>query len=787
MDVPLLIKGHGEDTGKPGSEHHPEQTGAELQPREYERLARLAEYGLLDNETDPVLDGITELAAFSCNTPMAKIAIVDEEKTVFRSTYGITQKSLPRDDSLSASIIHENTDLLVVPDARLDPRFAKKPFVLGEPFARFFAAATLWSKDHLPMGSLCVIDHVPRSMTPREKELLVRISQVAMESITAWHCRKSLEQLLNLEKKIYSRFLHTTSEIASEAPSFDTALHNLMLNLDPNLGWVSARVRNMQSGGTTGIINNPIFRKVDGLAQIWQRFDEIQNHPLGVSPQLEYIDGGIGSSYSHLVVPVKVKNRLVALLEFIYSDHHKGNPRIKDIFDIMASNLSIVAERELIELELHHRATHDPLTDTANRSIVMSAIQRCLYDADPIVPESAVVFLDIDGFKEINDNFGHETGDLLLVEISKRLRSIARDKDIVGRLSGDEFVMILRKLSGPDDLPMVLKRIWKSLSLPYSVGELELKVSSSIGCAPIAETEINPVEVLRRAEEAMYLVKNGGRNRYCIVDEDVIKGMHERRHLDNQVRHAVTEDRMMLVYQPIVDLQTRKTIGVESLLRLVDRDGSLMQAGEFMESLKRSRYMPMVDDWVISEVCRKFAGPGAPLLKIPGFRASVNVSPPIISTKGYGKRTLEEIQRAGLNPASLTIELIESDLLSCSVTILENLSILRKQGVHIAIDDFGTGYSNLEYLSRLPVDTVKIDKSFLRGIKTANQRLNGLLEAMIRLSITMGYNTVIEGVEDNVEAEHVKALGCHQAQGYLYGKPMPIEELVAHLHRESAG
>ena len=779
VDVPLLIKNHEENSERSGEEKLAENAGAALDPREYQRLIRLAEYGVMDGESDPVLDGITELAALSLNAPIAKISLIDKEKTFFRSTYGIERTSVPREDSFSAFVLLENTDFLTIPDARLDPRLANKPFVLGKPFVRFCAAATLWSEDHLPIGSLCVMDHVPRSITQREQEILIKISRVAMKSIMAWQFRMSLEYLLDLEKRTYSRFLQTTAEITSGAPNFDAALHNLMVNLDPHLGWVSARVRNMQSGGTTGIINNPIFGKVSGIADIWQKFDEVQNHPLGVSPQIEFIDEGKNSSYSHMAVPVRVRNRLVALMEFIYLDHQKANTRIREVLDVMATNLSIVAEREVIQLELHYQATHDSLTDTANRSVVISAIQKCLYNADPIMPESALVFIDIDGFKEINDNFGHDIGDMLLVEISKRLRGIARDHDIVGRLSGDEFVLILRKLPGPADLPMVLMRIWKSLSLPYSVRELELRVTNSIGCAPITESEINPTEVLRQAEEAMYLVKNGLRKRYCLVDDDVIKEMHKRRHLDNQVRSAVNDNRMMLLYQPIVDLQTRSIAGVESLLRLVGRDGTLMHADVFIESLKRSRFLPMVDDWVIGEVCRTFAGLGGALLKIPGFRASVNVSPAIISIKGYGKRTLEEIHKAGLNPAFFTIELIESDLLSSNETILENLFLLRKEGVHIAIDDFGTGYSNLQYLSTLPIDSVKIDKSFLRGIKTGNQRLNGLLEAMIKISTTMGYNTVVEGVEDKIEDEHVQALCCHHAQGYFYGKPMPIEDLIA--------
>ena len=778
MNTPLLIKDHGEGPAAPESEDQSGYARAHLHPREEERVARLLGYEILDDESDSVLDGIAELAALACNAPIAIIALVDRDKTVFRATYGIKRTSVTREDSLCAFAILEKKDLFLIPDTHQDPRLSKNPFVIGEPFVRFYAGAPLWSEDHLPMGSLCVIDRQPRVMTAREQELLVKISRIAMARIRARRYRKGLEHLLSLEKQIYNRFLHSTAEMASAAPSFDIALHNLMENLDPNLGWLSARVRNMQTGGTTGIIDNPTLSKEKDLAEIWQKIDSIPSHPLGISPQTEFLDTGGRISYSHLVVPVRVRGRLVALLEFLYPDHRKTDSRIRDIFDIMATNLSIVAERELIHLELQHQATHDSLTDTSNRSVILDGIRNCLRDADPIKPESAVVFLDVDGFKEINDNFGHEIGDILLVEISKRLRGIARENDIVGRLSGDEFVLILRKLLDPSDLPRILDRIWDSLSRSYSVGELEIKVSNSIGCAAITESEINPNEVLRRAEEAMYLVKCGSRKKYCLVDEEVIKQMQSKRHLDNQVKSAVRDNRMMLLYQPLVDLASGRIIGAEALLRLIERDGSMMEAGEFMESLKRSRYLPVIDEWVFHEVCQLLAGPGAPLLKIPGFRASVNVSPPIISSKGYAERVLAQIHKFSLDPKSFTIEIIESDILTSNDTVLKNFSLLRNEGVHIAVDDFGTGYSNLQYLSTLPIDLVKIDKSFLKGIKTGDRRINGLLEAMAKISLSMGYKTVIEGVEDEIEADYVKGLGCQYAQGYLFGKPMPIDELV---------
>ena len=757
---------------------------AALHAQEEARLASLLGFEIVDDETDPVLDGIAELAALALKAPIAIITLVDKDRVVFKSSYGIPLTTAPRDISLCSFSIVSSEDPFVVPDTHADTRFAKNPFVTGKPFVRFYAGAPLWDENHLPLGSLCVIDHEPKEISEWERTMLLRLSSIAMARLTARRYRKHLEHLLDLEKKIYSKFLHSTAAMAVHYTSFDAALHELMANLDPNLGWLSGRVRNMQTGGTTGVINNPNVPGNPDLSEVWKRIDENPSHPSTIEPETEYISStSSGLFYSHLVVPVRIRNRLVAILEFIYPDHRKTDQRIRDIFDLMASNLAIIAERELIHLELQHQATHDSLTDAANRPVIISEIQQCLLNADPIQPDSAVAFLDLDGFKEINDNFGHDVGDKLLIEVGKRLRGIARENDVMGRLSGDEFVLILRNLHGPGDLPALLDRLSRALSLPYAVRDLQIRLTNSIGCTLITESEMNPNEVLRRAEEAMYLVKNGQRKGYCIVDDEIIADLHQRRHIDHKVREAIENSNMFLLYQPIVNFETGELRSAEALFRLFERDGTVMSAHDFMESLKRSRFLPMVDEWVLAEILRLISTEGAPLLNFPGFRFSINVSPPIISTKDYATRFLDKLVKNGVKPTSLNIEITESELLAGSPTVLKNLAHLREAGVSLAVDDFGTGYSNLQYLSTLPIDSVKIDKSFLDAIDNGNNRMKGLLRGMIGISQSLGYDTIVEGIETITQEQQLRDMGCYLGQGYLYGKPMPIEALIEYSQR----
>ena len=756
---------------------------APLHPREEERIARLLGFDILDTAKDPLLDRLTQMASQITGTPVSLLTFIDRDRQWIKAKYGTEMEQTSREDSFcSHTILNKNDDPLVVTDAEKDPRFATNPFVKGDPHIRFYAGIPLQAGDGLPIGSLCVIDTKPRTLTEEQIKELKSLAAIAMDYINVHRSNRQLSNLLMREKEVYNNLLRTSSEMAVEAPTFDDALHSLIDHLDPNLGYLSCRIRNMQTGGTTGIIYNPMLPKDPELPMLWIQLDSIAHSPTGDHPKTDFIStGALRPEFSYLVVPVRIRDRLVAVIELIYPDHRKMDPRIREVFDIMASNLGIVAERELVNVDLQRQASHDALTGAANRTVFISQLERSIAEADSLNPTTALLYIDLDGFKEVNDNFGHQTGDRLLVEVTKRLKEICRGEDLLGRLSGDEFVLLIHGISDKNSLELLLKRIQRHLAMPFMLGDLEIRIGSSIGCSLLDSNEISTTELIRRSEEAMYLVKTGERKNYCIADKEIIAEFKEKRSMDRMIREAVNDKRMFMALQPILDYTSGKIIAAEALLRVVDKKKQVMDAGYFMDSLDRLRILPEVDEWVFAETLRLLKEHRNDFEKMPDFRISINVSPSILMTGGYAKLCLNRLNEAKIPPSMLRMEIIESHLQTANEWLHENLHTLREAGVKIAVDDFGTGFSNLQYLTGLPIDTIKIDKVFLKGILTKDTHQNDLLEAIIGIAKNFDYSIIAEGVEDPAQADYLNTLGCTQMQGYLFGKPMRVEDFITHL------
>lgn len=756
---------------------------APLHPREEERIARLLGFDILDTAKDPLLDRLTQIASQITGTPVSLLTFIDRDRQWIKSKYGTDMEQTSREDSFcSHTILNKNDDPLIVPDTEKDSRFATNPFVKGEPHIRFYAGIPLQAGDGLPIGSLCVIDTKPKTLTEEQIKELQSLAGIAMDYINVHRSNRQLSNLLMREKEVYNNLLRTSSEMAVDAPTFDDALHSLIDHLDPNLGYLSCRIRNMQTGGTTGIIYNPMLPKDPELPMLWIQLDSMAHSPTGLHVKTDFIStGALRPEFSYLVVPVRIRQRLVAVIELIYPDHRKMDPRIREVFDIMASNLGIVAERELVNVELQRKASHDILTGAANRTVFITQLEKSIAEADDFNPTSALLYIDLDGFKKVNDSFGHQVGDRLLVEVTSRLQAICRGEDLLGRLSGDEFVIIMYGINNREALEQLLKRIQRHLAMPFMLGDLEIRIGSSIGCSMLDSNEISTNELIRRSEEAMYLVKTGERKNYCIADKEIIAEFKEKRSMDRMVRESVDDKRMFMALQPIVDYTTGKITSAEALLRVVDKKKQVIDAGYFMSSLDRLRILPEVDEWVFAETLRLLKQHRKEFEKVPGFRISINVSPSILMTSGYAKICLSRLKEAKIPPSMLQIEIIELRLQTSSESLHENLHTLREAGMKIAVDDFGTGYSNLQYLTGLPIDAIKIDKVFLKGILPKDTHQNHLLEAIIGIAKNFDYSIIAEGVEDQAQATYLNTLGCTLLQGYLYGKPMRSEDFVTHM------
>lgn len=759
-------------------------------PREEERIAHLLSYDILDTEDDPLLDRLTKMASQITESPISLISLVDKNRQWIKSHYGTDLRESTREDSFcSYAILEPEGGALIVKDALEDPRFVSNPFVTGEPHIRFYAGVPIQAGDGLAIGSFCVIDTKPKVLSDEQRKELQSLADIAMDYIAIHRSNRELTNLLMREKEIYNQLLRSSSKIAIEAPTFDDALQSLIDNLDPNLGYLACRVRNMQTGGTTGIIYNPLLPKDPEIPLLWVQLDSAPHHPSGERPKTEFVStGALRPEYSYLVVPVRIRERLVAVIEMIYPDHRKMDPRIREVFDIMATNLGIVAERELVNVELQKKASHDALTGVANRTVFIAHLESCIRNADPENPSSALLFVDLDGFKEVNDNFGHQTGDRLLVEVTQRLKEMCRGEDFLGRLSGDEFVILLGGVNSISDLERLLQRIQRHIETPFMLGDLEIRISTSIGCSFLDSNDISSTELIRRSEEAMYLVKTGERKSYCIADAEIIEQFKSRRKIDRLIRECVNEKRMFLALQPIVDYRSGSLVSAEALVRVIDKKGVVIEAGNFITSIERLRILPEVDEWVFAETLRFLKVNKDYFSTLPEFRISVNVSPAILMTNGYAQICLTRMRESQIPASMLRIEIVESHLQTNSSTVHKNLQQLRDAGVDIAVDDFGTGYSNLQYLTGLPIDMIKIDKVFLKGIVPGDDAKNGLLKAIVGIANNLDYAVIAEGVEEKIHADHLLALGCNVMQGYLFGKPMKEEDFLNFLHhRDQTG
>ncbi len=757
---------------------------------EEERLYILQSFGILNKEPIPILDILCRYAADFCNVPIAGISLVDRDQLVFKSITGnVTPPESGRSTSFCAHALVGPEELFVVPDTTLDPRFLANEEVTGKASIHFYAGARLITSTGHALGCFFLMDTKPRTLSGEEAAFLAGMAREAMNYLEGEKSKKDLARLLHLEKEVYNKLLIATANLATSAPTFDEALHNMITNLDPKLGWLSARIRNMQTGGTTGIYYNPTLPEDTELPLIWKRLDTEPSRPRSDIPHTDFINSApLRPEYSHLVVPVRVRERLIGVMEFLYPDHRNSNPRIRDVFNLIAANLSIVAERELLNLDLKYKSEHDTISGAPNRELFVQRLNRILHEGSTLTNRKIILFcFDINGFQSINDDYGYETGVQILRDLTKRSQHLCKEDDMIGRLVGGEFLLLIHEKEPFNDLDTTIERVRTSLSGPYRQDDLQIDITLSVGCVVLGAMEGSSDELIRRAEEAMHLVKEGTYRDVCIADEAVTRESIERKSMNRKVKDAVRNNQLTLFYQPIVEMPYGRIVGAEALLRVIKEDGSLMEAKQFISAMERMHLLEQVDAWVISEILLILKNNPSILEKIPDFYFSHNVTPGVIGRPDFHEHFISQIIHSGVNPNSIQIEITERALIPDNLYILKNIEMLRTHGIGVALDDFGTGYSNLQIVARYPIQTIKIDRSFLAGIIPGNSQVNALLHSITDIARNLGCSMIAEGIEHLAQAEHLLSLGCTYGQGYFYGKPMPLKELQAMITRSQIG
>ena len=433
------------------------------------------------------------------------------------------------------------------------------------------------------------------------------------------------------------------------------------------------------------------------------------------------------------------------------------------------------------ESQLEFLSHHDALTRLPNRTLLLSRLQTSVARAQRENSTGAVLFLGLDRFKSINDGYGHRVGDAVLQAVAKRCKERLRDDDMLGRIGGDEFVVLLERLSSAEQAVQVAEALIAALAVPISVdGSTEIFLSASVGISLFPDEGANADRLLRNADSALFLAKKHARGGVRFYTEQLITAATERVALDSGLRRALERDEFILHYQPLVEIGTRRLIGVEALVRWAKPEQGLVPPGQFIPLAEETGLIVPLGAWVLETACRQFTDWLEQRIAIEVL--AVNLSPAQFRHPDLVRMVADILARTGMPPERLELEITESALMDV-VETESKLHALKQLGVRLSIDDFGTGFSSLAYLKRFPIDKLKVDQSFVRDIPTERADME-ICAAVISLAKNLRLDVLAEGVETEIQLDALKAMECVYAQGYLFSRPVPAKDLAPLLKRE---
>lgn len=707
-------------------------------PMETERLAALAEYGLGSDRPLPSLDAVVRIAAHMFDMPVAAVNMVGNDHVFFAAATGFSGVGvdMSRDASFCAHAILED-GVIVIPDASADERFHDNPLVTGESHVRFYAGVPLLSVGGHAMGALCVIDKKPNhEFSAIDRERLLELARMASDRLEL----RRVELFIERDRR-------TFAEPERRSPT-------AMIRFDAHgtiLDW------NLAAAMLYGYdVTDGPGRTIESLVPECGR--QALRDQIAQAVSIGSADGMTMPSEVHGLRRDGCQFPLsLSLFCWREGDAMMFNAHVHDLSKLHEETDA-----------LRRLANTDVLTGVANRT----SFYRSAEFASVCLPGAAVVILDIDGFKDVNETLGHAVGDGILCEAARRLSAIARHDDAVARIGADEFALLLPGVTSVPDARHFADRAAKAIAETMVINGFDVRVSACTGIAVAPQHGQEALSLISNADLALSRAKHHGPGQSFVFVETLRVEAVARRVYNIELHRAMSDGEFVLFYQPQVDFADGSLTGAEALIRWRHPQRGLLSPAAFLPALERGPLAAAVGAWVLDEACAQAAfwrRNGA-----PDFRIGVNLFGLQFRIGSIVDEVIAVLDRHGLPPHALELEVTESIVLDDDV-VLDALQRLREHGVGIAFDDFGTGYASISLLRRYPLSRIKIDRSFVQTMMES-ERDAAVVRALVDMTRSFDLRTIAEGVETAQQRDNLRQLGCDEGQGYLFGVPMPARE-----------
>jgi diguanylate cyclase (GGDEF)-like protein len=718
----------------------PPPRGYPIPPNEEERLKEILGYDYPDGPAQASLNRICLLAQSLFNVPIALVTLIGRHEQKFIAKCGVDADGTPRKDAFCTYAIL-NDEVLIVNDATRDARFSENPLVTGDMHIRFYAGAPLIVRPGIRLGTLCIINTKPCEFSKEEASRLQMLATVAVNELRRYRVTLDLMRQQELSAQT-ARMTKVGSWI------WDVRTKSLV--------WSEETYRIFE----VALDVTPTEKMV---TRFWG------DDRTGVARGMErVVRDRVPVDLEHPIVTAAGTQRWVRSV---------AEPEITDgaVSRIIGSIQDITEQRQQAA-KMERLAFYDSLTGLPNRALFQIRFSTAVAEAEQLGSKVGLLILDLDHFKDLNDTLGHAAGDALLRSVSEQLLAVYCGTDRVARLGGDEFAVIIPNVRDANDLMVPTERFRELLRDPHEPDGKRLPISVSIGAALYPEHDRNAAGLLRNAEIALYRAKNAGRNRFVIFEQSMREEVEQRISLLGEIRSGIERGEFALYYQPLVRIaEPRAVTGFEALMRWKHPARGVLAPDKFLAGLEDPELSLSLGEVALDSAMaqmRAWIDTG-----IDFGRIAVNLSASQFRGGNLAKAIVAKLARARVPAKRLTLEVTENVYLGWgSDVVAETIRALHEAGILIALDDFGTGYASLTHLKQFPIDRIKIDRSFVRDLRDP-----AIVAAILSIGAGMGIKVVAEGVEDVHQLELLGTMGCDQAQGYYFARPMPATDVPKFL------